>query len=185
MNSTRLTLYVVCLAAPLTLFAGDGTSQEGDEQAPASGIYRSIDADGNVIFTDKPPESGQAEEVKVREGNIVPGTAPRRPATERRPEPDDEPFRYETLRITSPESEQTFQNPYEPIPVAVEVAPSLRRGHAMVLLVNGEQQPEMKLDAEIYRGAHELLIEVRAGDEVIQQSEPITIFVHRASRLRP
>ena len=185
-KNISMVLFAVSLAVTGALFAEDDTGEAEDVEIPAGGIYRTTDAEGNVIFTDKPPESGDAEEVRIRDGNIVPGGTPRRAAPRRGAGADNqEPFRYQTLRISSPAHEQTFHNPYEPIPVSVELFPSLRREHSLVLLKDGEVQPEMALDAQIYRGAHELVIEVREGDEVFQRSEPVTIFVHRASRLRP
>ena len=37
----------------------------------SNGIYRTLDADGNVVFTDNPPDKKRAEEVKVGPTNTT------------------------------------------------------------------------------------------------------------------
>lgn len=150
-------------------------------------IYRYTDEQGNVIFTDDRPADRDAEEVRLRESNIMPGGLPAG-NTEIRPAPAAEESEagpgYERVSITSPSHEQTFHNPYEPIPVKVDIAPELHAGDSAVLLHNGEALDGFSLPGDLIRGSHDLVVEIRRGEDVVTRSEGVTIFVHRASRLQ-
>lgn len=189
-----LCLPVGALGLPMAALAGQAESEAGAEQDDEVAedvrgrIYRYTDDQGNVIFSDDPPSDRDSEEVQLRERNIVPGVTPRRQPARPAGRDDREPPQrgYESLKIVAPEHEQTFHNPYEPIQVNFEIEPSLRPGDSAVLLHNGEAQEGMMIDGShenLFRGPHELVIEVRRGEEVVKRSEPVTIFVHRASRL--
>ena len=55
------------LLCVMPLLAGAQTENvdRPDEAGGSKGIYRTVDADGNVVFTDNPPDKKRAEEVKV------------------------------------------------------------------------------------------------------------------------
>ena len=161
--------------------AGERDMEEQPERQPGK-VFRKRDADGNVIFTDRPPRGGEdGEEVEVRDPNRMPAGPAFRPAGEEAPE--QEAFRYERLEIVSPEHEQNIHNPTE-VQVEARVEPGLRPSHRLVLFKNGSEVEEgMLLDWPL-RGEHNLQLRVLDKEgEVVQTSESITIFVHRASRL--
>lgn len=154
-----------------------------DEAAgPASVIYRTTDANGNVVFTDNPADKSRAEPVRVRKPNTVPMSAPARPA---RPDaagpPDDSPFQgYQTVAITSPVDQATLRDPRDPVAVQVNVVPALQAGHRLVLLDNG-----VPLDSPMLnnpdRGSHSLqvVIEDEQGAR-LAASDPVVVHVHRS-----
>lgn len=154
------------------------------EEEPRGGIYRTTDADGNVVFTDDPAADREVEEIRLREGNLIPGGIPAPRVTEAtQPEPPERG--YGLLEVTSPSHEQTFHNPYEPIPVTYRSEPDLRRGDRVVLLHDGKALDGMALPGDLLRGPHEVVVEIRRRGEVVKRSDAITIFVHRSSRLNP
>lgn len=160
---------------------GEADTGEQPERQPGR-VFRKRDAAGNVIFTDRPPrDSEEGEEVEVRDPNRMPAGPAFRPTAEE--EPEEEAFSYERLEIVSPEHEETFHNPME-IQVEARVEPAPRGPHRLALFKNGEEVEEgMLLDWPI-RGQHQLQLRVLDEEgEVVQTSDSITIFVHRASRL--
>lgn len=165
--------------------AEDREEAEATEEEEGPGrrtIYRVRDARGNVTFTDDPPEDAQeVEEMDVRDPQSMP--APRTPP-QRGPEPEeeeDEPFQYERLEISSPEHEENIHNP-ESVSVSVDVEPSLRPGHRLRLFHNGEPVEGTTLE-QPERGKHELQVRVLdAEGNQVQSSDPVTLYIHRASR---
>ena len=74
----------------------------------SNGIYRTLDADGNVVFTDNPPDKKRAEEVKVGPTNTMDSPPVERRAASRGdapPEPPEPPDTgYEAVSITAPDA---------------------------------------------------------------------------------
>lgn len=147
--------------------------------APASKIYRTTDADGNVVFTDAPVEGQNAEEVELREVNTVPAT----PVVRQQAEVEEAVAfaGYESLQIVSPEADATFRNPEGAIVVSVKLEPALQQGHRQVLFVNGAAQPDMQF-SNPERGGHTLQVKVLDGDNNIQiESDAQEVFIHRST----
>ncbi len=149
---------------------------------PASGIYRSVDANGNVVFTDQPPESGESEEVKLRELNTVPTDKMRTILDSGNEEPEEAAGEgYTRLVITSPGEEATVRNPESAVQVAVELEPALKPGDTMVLYDNGVAQPAMELEAP-ERGVHTLIVKVLGEDGEVKISSPaVEFYIHRST----
>lgn len=174
------TVWLILLVASPLVFGGD--------------IYRSEGQGGVPVFSDRPPEDGRpAEQRRAPQADNVIQTPPARPRAEpgRAATPASAPDEtrldyYQRLVITSPEHEATLRHPVEPVPVTYDLEPPLLPGHQAILLRNGEPETDMALDWP-YRGAHELVVEVRnAEGRVLIRSEPVTVFVHRPSvLLRP
>ena len=153
-------------------------------------IYKTVDKDGNVVFTDRPPTNDDSvEEVKV----AAPNTADLGVAT---PAVDSlidsqavETFSYRTLRITSPEHNQSVRgNTGGDVEVVIEIRPQLRAEHELRLLVDGAteqmgRQSRFVLSG-IDRGTHTLQVEVlhRSG-EVLVASDPSVFHMQRYSQL--
>lgn len=178
---------LACLALGLMMMA---------TSALATTIYRTTDAQGNVTFTDQPDRGG--EQVELAPLTVVPSrgevrrTEPERVESREAPRRDrapGQPFMpYDTFRIVSPEHEETLPTGYAG-DVAVELAiePALREDHQVRLLVGGEvSQSAMHTSAfmltGLYRGEHVLQAELLdASGEVRHRTEPVTLYVQRAS----
>ncbi|MGM0782827.1 MAG: DUF4124 domain-containing protein [Pseudomonadota bacterium] len=163
----------------------------------ATTVYRTTDEQGNVVFTDNPERGG--EKVELKPLTVVParGEVQRNEASSTADEPEEEgrrasessPFMpYDRFGIASPGHEETLPTGASGN-VAVELAiqPSLREDHRVRLLVDGEiSQSALHTDAfllnDLHRGEHVLQAELLdANGEVRHRSDPVTLYVQRAS----
>ncbi len=168
----------------------------GVSTAQATPVYRSVDAQGNVTFSDRPV----GEKVDVGTVNTVPGQ-PREtrdlqalPDAATETEADDESSftAYERLAIAAPGKETTLPTGAAgDTQVRVAISPELRKGHRLRILVDDEvsgsaQHATTFSVTELVRGEHTLRAEVvDAEGRVRQRSAPITLYVQRASRYLP
>ena len=160
---------------------------EPESQSGPVQVYRVVDENGNVSFSDEPPVGVQAEEITVGPTNTMPATSVRSDGPQLRDsegeEREGELVDYQVI-ITSPQAEQTFQNPQQAIGVSYSIQPALGDDYSLALLVDGARQSGMTAPADLHRGEHQLKIVVlgRDGGEVAA-SAPVTIYVHRPSAL--
>ncbi|WP_196221386.1 DUF4124 domain-containing protein [Sansalvadorimonas verongulae] len=146
-------------------------------------VYRTVDANGNVIYTDKKPKDSKPSE-KVEIGPILtlPAT-PVRPRPPRTSAKEQRAAAYKSVVITAPEDQKSFPNPAS-ISVAAKVTPALQSGHRFRLLVNGEVEQDSKSPRfqikRPNRGAHSLQVQVIDGrGKALISSKTSTIYVHR------
>ncbi|MDR5907542.1 DUF4124 domain-containing protein [Franzmannia qiaohouensis] len=164
--------------------------------AQATSIYRTTDAQGNVVFTDNPERGG--EEVELNPLTVVP-SGQRAPAPQSRPEASASPsspsqavsspfMPYSTFRIAAPRNEETLQTGEAGnLQVELGIEPALREDHRVRLLVDGAvSQSAMHSDVfmlgNLERGERVLQAELLdASGEVRHRSAPVTLYVQRAS----
>jgi hypothetical protein len=168
--------------------------------APAAAqIYRTVDADGNVVFTDVPPRPGEtAEKVELSGGSTF--TPPPDPEptesrlrwsstdTDEQVTADTMATVYETVEVVSPGNDETVRENSGNITIAVRVVPELRPGHRVQLELDGQplqtsQTPTFQLQ-HVDRGTHQVQVHVldQAG-AVIRSSDPSTFHLLRYSKL--
>jgi hypothetical protein len=153
-------------------------------------VYRSVDSDGNVIFSDTPQPG--AEKVEIKEPTIVPAARPE-PAVEAVEDTTEEAVAYESVAIASPANEQTIRDNTGTIPVNVAVLPELQHGfgHKLQLLFDGTPAGPPGISTSftlkgVARGAHTLQAMLFNENGVkIEQSELITFFLHQHSIQHP
>lgn len=159
-------------------------------------IYQTIDDDGNVVFTDKPPKGQETQEVKLRPTNTTPPLATPKPPPSDEPPTDDQeeeqeaPGKY-NISISSPANEAQIPAGQRDVNVSVSLEPSLHADHRVQIYMNGAKQGEAisgtsKTLKEVYRGAHTIKAAVvdKKG-KTISSSESVTIYVQRPSVLFP
>jgi hypothetical protein len=176
------------LLCVMPLLAGAQTENvdRPDEAGGSKGIYRTVDADGNVVFTDNPPDKKRAEEVKVGPTNTMDSPPVERRAASRGdapPEPPEPPDTgYEAVSITAPDAGANLRLPQDnPIQVQVSLSPSLKSGHRLVILDNGTPLEGNAMDFP-NPGEHTLVVQVRDGDgTVLIESEPVLFYVMRTT----
>ena len=147
-------------------------------------VYRTVDEDGNVIFTDQKAESEDSTPLKIRPVQTIPAPKIKRKTSVTSPGYTSTHNFYKSLEIISPTEQETFQNP-ESITVSVETKPSNNAGHRYRLLVNNQEQQNSNIPRFVLnhpdRGTLVLKAEIiNAQGAVLISSEPRTIFVHRA-----
>lgn len=160
--------------------------------AQAQQIYRTTDAQGNVVFTDNPERGG--EPVELAPLTVVPSrgeTGAARvvpPASEIEPARPGQPFMpYDSFRILSPAHEQAFPVGHAGnVQVELAVEPALREDHRVQLLVDGRVSQSALhattfMLANLNPGEHVLQAELLdASGQVRHRTSPVTIYVHRA-----
>lgn len=152
----------------------------------AAEIYRHVDAQGRVTYTDQP--AGNASPVVLESINTLPATAA--PAARQDKSQGPAPFTgYESLTLAGVENNAVLRNPTAPVTVTARLQPRLQPGHTLLIHHNG--QPA-NIDngtsvsvADIERGAHTFRAEVLDTDgKMLIQTYELSIHVHRASALR-
>jgi hypothetical protein len=125
-------------------------------------VYTYIDADGNRVFTDRPPGNRSAERVELAPSNSM-SSEPTQHYRQLSPPPKPVP-RYDRLRILVPDPDATLRNTDQLI-VTVTSDPALMPGHLYRLLLDGAEatapssSPVMPLQG-IERGTHQLAVEI-------------------------
>lgn len=143
----------------------------------AGAIYRHVDARGNVVFTDQPPEEG-AEEVVLPKLNQVPGERPDEQKTAAPPAFAG----YKSLTITGLEDGAVLRDPTVPVSVNVVPQPALRDGDRIVVRHNGEvvDSAGFYQIPAIERGTHTFGAEIVDADgKVMITASDVTIHVFR------
>jgi hypothetical protein len=175
------------LLCVMPLLAGAQTENvdRPDEAGGSKGIYRTLDANGNVVFTDNPPDKKRAEEVKVGPTNTMDSPPPERRAEPRGdapPEPPPPDNGYQTVSISAPSAGANLRIPQDnPIQVQVSLSPSLKSGHRLVILDNGTPLEGTAMDFP-NPGEHTLIAQVRDGDgTVLIESRPVVFYVMRTT----
>lgn len=151
-------------------------------------VYRHVDAQGNVTFSDEPSQG--AEEIRVKPVTTV--TLPKpdavREQLQRQENGDADDPAYERVVFSFPSDEEAFHSGSGDVEFRVQSSPALRRGHKFEVTLDGQpvgQSTSGTVSVQnIDRGTH------RAGVHIINQSgqrvqsgEEITFTIHRPSRL--
>jgi hypothetical protein len=161
-NKVALTILVILIMSPLS-----ATAQ----------IYKSVDADGKVTFTDQPDGNTKSEAVEISTPNTLPAVAA--PAT-----PRTKPVsgnNYSSVAITSPTNNSIIANGLLPFTVTANTQPSLQEGHTLQLKINGEIHSTST--GSMPRGEHQFQVLVIDEDkQVLKQSAPVKVFVYRPGK---
>ena len=153
-------------------------------------IYKTIDENGNVVFTDTKLGNLAAEEVKLKPITPLPPTSiPNYVSAPKQTQERGQKDFYSTLGISEPANEATVRNNGN-FTVKVQLQPRLARGHSIRFSMDGKPvgKPKRALNFTVLnadRGSHKLLIEViTAGGELIQAAQN-NIYVQRTAIKQP
>lgn len=155
----------------------------------ASGIYKSVDEDGNVVFSDEP--SPGAEEIEKKEIPTVPSTVPEVDfSTDNTATNDEKGGVYSDIQIVNPAHDTAVRENAGNINVSVALQPALMNDHEMVLFMDGTEAARSRSPvfqfSNIERGTHTLTAAVfdSTGRE-LARSETVTFTLHRHSAQHP
>jgi len=152
-----------------------------------SQAYRWVDEDGVTHYSDVPTEG--AEEVQLSEYSRNTGARlyrERAPSAAAAQEPaTDQPFKYQSITISSPAPEETLWNIDGVLNVSVALSPGLQNGHQLRVYYNGQQRlvtgTSFQIE-EVYRGVHNLQAEViDATGRLMIRSQPNRFYVQQNS----
>lgn len=158
--------------------------------AAATEVYRWVDADGQVHYSDQwrpGAEKIRLQETAVFSAPKVAATAPAAKAAAGAPPAG----RYGSLEIASPAQEEVLWNIEGQLRVSVRVNPGLQPGHGLRLYLDGAAQDlppgstEIQLK-DVFRGVHTLKAQVvNEAGTVLIESQPTTFSVRQTSIANP
>ncbi len=150
----------------------------------AGGVYKWVDSDGNVFFSDRPQPG--AEKITVH--GLQTYRAP--PLTSM--QTDDavaDPSTsegYKIFEFATPKSNQVFRDNGGEVPVALHLEPALQGGHKIRLLLDGANSGEGSSTSatltNVDRGTHSLGAAVVDGDGKEVARTTVTFHLHRSGK---
>ena len=172
-----------CLILILLMSTGLAAIQA---EAASGRIYRTVDENGNVVFTDVPPrEDEPAEQVVIETPNTFASedAVPEADAWVVE-DADEEPFSYNTLSIASPPDDEPLRENAGNVTIVANVNPKLQPGHIMRLLLDGgvaREGPQTSFQlTDVDRGTHKVVLEIVDRDgTVLKRSDPSTFHLQR------
>ena len=161
---------LILLASP-SLFAGE--------------VYRVVDADGQVTFTDSPAANSKAESIDLPKTNIA--TAPPAHTTEADSEATGDEVPYTSARIAKPLNKATIPPGQKTLIVELVLKPALQEGHRVQLYVDGRPQGAASASTTfslsgLNRGEHKAHLEVLGADKKRRtKTGSVTFYVKQHS----
>lgn len=160
-------------------------------------LFKWKDAEGNIIYSDQPPPGAKKEEHKVEKESLPPiisTPALERPAastsTSLSNNSQEEPDRYTSLAIVSPENDTSVRQNAGNVSIKVAIEPYLfnERGDLLVIYMDGQEVSRGRESSiqliEVDRGTHVIGAEiVDASGNSIKTASPVTFTLHRHSVL--
>ena len=161
----------------------------GASSAGAMDVWRWVDKDGVVHFSDRPMPG--AEKIQLNAAP-KPGTAtPNYTAPAPRAAADAAPFRYTRCAITTPAQDDVFDYT-EAIAAGIDLLPDYRDGDRIQATLNGERVKEWSESATSYafaglpRGSYSLVVTVLSADgQVLCMADAVGFHVRQPSLLTP
>jgi hypothetical protein len=153
----------------------------------AQTVYQSTDAQGNVIFSDKP--NPQAIRKQLNELPSFPSNQPITNPSQSSPAEKTAmtAMSYETLMIDSPKNEETIWSNQGIVLVKVNVQPSLANNDKMIVAIDGVDKAEITSGnsvtlKDIERGSHQLSVKmINPAGDVVKTSPSVTFYLHKAN----
>lgn len=192
LNTDKIFLMIL-LALSLAVVAAPLTAQ----------VYKVVDKDGNVTYTDQPPADGtkpmDLPEISVVETPVYEKTARETAAENPVEESTEVPLKtlrrdYSDFAIISPLDEESVWQPESPVTVAWSVGNQLRDGMKVTIFIDGKQkttttQPIVPLGG-LDRGEHTVTAELKdAKNRRIAIAAPVTFYIRQpnifSNRARP
>ena len=149
------------------------------ESLAAAEIYKVINADGSVSYSDQPPVEGAAEEVVLPDLFVTP-SVPVRPIASVTPTAAVTP---KIVRIHSPLDEEIVRGSDNRLSVSVSVSPSIEDNEKLQLFQNGNAygQPQSSGQWNLSRlnpGTHKISVQLLdANGQNRGQSTTVTVYV--------
>lgn len=147
-------------------------------------VYRVIDAQGRVSYTDTPPKDGKAEPVTLRETNTQPAMESGKAAPTAK---DAVAAPYTRVEIVSPENDTTVAPGQLSVVVQLQLDPALQAGHKVQFYLDSAPQgPAAATTAitlgDLARGSraiHAAVVDAQGAP--VAQSNTVVIHVKRPS----
>lgn len=161
---------------------GMGPSQAGE-------IYKTVDEDGRVTYSDKPPRHQKGNKAELPPVNAMERTEQTRSsAQDSVPASQSEQAIDYQLNLTSPEQDAQVPPGQRDLVIRVELDPPLAPEHRLVYYMDGQEiargRDQQHRIEEIFRGTHQIHVAIvnRKG-QTLKASDTRQVHVHRPSLL--
>jgi len=149
-------------------------------------VYRNVDAQGNVTFSDEPSKGAETVEVKPVTTITLPKPQNVRETDKLREEVKREGSIYESVSFIYPEDEQAFHSGNGDVQFKMHSTPDLRRNHKYEVTLDGQPVGQSTSGSitvnNVFRGTHEAGIHIVDRNGVqIKSGSSIRFTVHRPS----
>ena len=164
--------------------------------AQAASVYRWVDNDGQVHYSDLPANG--SESVELRESSVyTPRELPDISRDEEAEVADEEEGLneaesvYESLRVVVPDNGETVRSNEGEVRISIELQPGLAEGHKIRIYLDGGKAsgelPTTQVTLQnVERGTHSLVVAVvDAADLELIRSEATTFHLKRLAALKP
>ena len=158
----------------------------------AQTVYRWVDAQGVIHFSDQPQPGAQSETLQMTTPPLGTPT-PAAPVQTNQPTQaaqSSPPETAYTLELTSPKDQETLWNNEGQIPLKARVLPfTPKQGFQIKVLLDGQQTSTLTNQlpvslSNVERGAHQIQLQLLDKDgKVLASSSSITVYLHKASVL--
>lgn len=161
--------------------------------AANAAIYKWKDKDGTTHYSDKPHKNAKIIDIpqvktytpKSPEQKTQPASEKKRPML-----PEKQEFSgYQSVNFIEPLPKATIRDNRGIVPVNVELVPPLQTGHKIQALIDGKPYGILQKNNQfslsgVNRGEHTIAVKILdEQNNVIAGSQPITFFMHQASKL--
>ncbi|OZB19293.1 MAG: DUF4124 domain-containing protein [Marinobacter sp. 34-60-7] len=151
-------------------------------------VYRHVDAQGNVTFSDEPMEGGEAVRVKPVTTITLPKPEVVQQSDRLREEVEREGSVYEQLGFQFPDNNEAFHSGSGDVTFEVFSEPGLQSGHKYEVTLDGQPVGQSTSGSitvsNIDRGTHNAGVHIVDENGVqVKSGEPVTFTIHRPSVL--
>ena len=164
--------------------------------AIATEVYRWVDADGLVHYSDRPREG--AETIVLEEAQTFSTPAPTASrsssgaSSNTAAADEDESPSYSNFEIIRPRQEEVFWNIGGELSVSLRARPRIQAGHTIHLFMDGQEVEQLQRGrmqaqlSDVFRGSHTLHAEVRdSGGRTVARSDSVQFTVQQTSIQNP
>lgn len=158
----------------------------------AAQVYKVVDKDGNVTYTDQAPLDG-SKPVELRPISVIEApTYEKAPETTKDGDAEGDkemslPYlrkNFKDFAIVSPQQEESVWRPDGPIPIAWNTQYALQEGMQVIIYIDGKRHTattqQMIAVPNMDRGEHTVKAELRdARNRIIATAEPVVFFVRQ------
>lgn len=142
----------------------------------AETVYKTVDEDGNIIFTDKSSEN--AEEIRIDELQTIDNPNPAKYKTSPK-QPKKDPG-YNSITVTKPVNGEGIRSNNGNVSISVSIEPALKPGHKITISMDGKEigsGSSVSLQ-NVDRGTHSVSASVAdgAGKKLISTSSSFSLL---------
>jgi Domain of unknown function (DUF4124) len=150
--------------------------------AVAETVYKTVDENGNIIFTDKP--SKDAEEIKLQKLQTIKNPNPAKYSPS--PKQPKQEALYKTFLVSNPADGAGLRSNSGNVSISLSLQPPLRPSHKMIISMDGKEVSNGSVSSvslqNVDRGTHNIAASVVDGNGKQMISTSSSFSLLRASQ---